>query len=152
MNYRIEMIDVKAQPALVIKGKVKVEEIANAIGEILGKVESYLTQKQSGPSGAPFTRTFEFENGMMEFEAGFPVKAGLTGQGEIIATELPQAKVASTIHVGSQELSVQAYEALQAWMKEHGKKEGGAPWETYLSDPTTTSEAQSKMQIFFPVQ
>lgn len=152
MNYKIELKDVAAQPALVVKGKAKIEEVGPVIGEYLGKVEAYLASKKISPAGAPFTRTFNFANGVLEFEAGFPVSSKVETKGDIIATELPKGKVATTVHIGSQEKSQDAYEAIQAWMKKNEKGEAGAPWEVYLSDPASTPEDQSKMQVFFPVK
>lgn len=152
MNYEIIVKETSAQPALVIKGKVKIEKAGDAIGAILGKIGAHLEANQIHPTGAPFTRTYNFENGVLEFEAGFPVSSGTLGEGEILATELPKGKVATTIHIGSQEKSPEAYEALHLWMQKNNMKEAGAPWEVYLTDPSTTPEAESKMEIFFPLQ
>lgn len=150
--YQVEAKEVVAQPALVIKGKVKAEKAGEAIGSILGKVGEYLGKNNSHPVGAPFTRTYQFEKGVLEFESGFPVSEGVAGNGEILSTELPKSKVATTVHVGSQETSENAYRAIHAWMAENGKKEAGAPWEVYLTDPSTTPDSESKMQIFFPIR
>lgn len=152
MDYKVEAENVAAQPALVIKGKAKVEEVGPAIGKILAKVETYITNKKSKPAGPPFTRTFSFENGVLEFESGFPVTSKIAGQGDIIGTELPKGNVATTSHVGPQETSQDAYEAIHAWMAKNGKKEAGAPWEVYLTDPASTPPEKSKMQIFFPIK
>lgn len=122
------------------------------IEAILGKIETYLKSKKIQPSGAPFTRTFKFENGVLEFESGFPVASKIPGQGEIVSTELPEGLVATTIHVGSQEDSPAAYEAIQKWMGANKKKEAGSPWEIYLTDPSSTPPEKTKMQVFFPVR
>lgn len=152
MNYEIITKETSAQPALVIKRKVNIEQAGEAIGEILGMVGTYLETNHINPTGAPFTRTFSFDNGVLEFEAGCPVPKGTAGEGEIFATELPKTKVATTIHVGSQEKSEEAYKALHIWMKKNNKKEAGAPWEVYLTDSSTTPESESKMEIYFPIQ
>ncbi len=150
-GYEVNATETKAQNAVVIKGKVKVEKAGEAIGQILGKVGAYLGKKGFEPAGAPFTRTFEFKDGELDFEAGFPVAGAVAGEGEIIATELPKATVATTMHVGPQENSEKAYEAIHAWMAKNGKSPAGAPWESYLSDEKTPAEKQ-KMQVFFPVK
>ena len=74
----------------------------------------------------------------------FQLNAGQDREEEILVTELPKTKVATTIHVGSQEKSEEAYKALHIWMQENNAKEAGAPWEVYL--------AESKMEIYFPIQ
>lgn len=152
MNYEIIVKEIKAQPALVIKGKVKIEQAGEAIGEILGKIGTHLEMKHIQPTGAPFTRTFSFEEGVLEFETGFPVPEGTAGEGLIIATELPKTKVATTLHVGSQEKSEEAYKALHIWMEKNNITAAGAPWEVYLTDPSTTPEGDAKMEIYFPIK
>jgi AraC family transcriptional regulator len=152
MNYKVTTTEVAAQKALVVKGKVKVQQAGEAIGVALGKVGEYLESKGQRPSGAPFTRTFAFENGELDFEAGFPVSGAVSGQGSIIGTELPKATVATTMHVGPQDGSEKAYEAIHAWMGANGKSAAGAPWEVYLTDPSTTPESESQMQVFFPIR
>ncbi|MGE0633117.1 MAG: GyrI-like domain-containing protein [Pseudobdellovibrionaceae bacterium] len=143
MNYEIVVKETSAQPALVIKGKVNVEEVGEAIGGILGKIGAYLETNHINPTGAPFTRILNFENGIFEFEAGFPVSKKMMGYGEIMATELPKTKVATTIHTGGQDKSEEAYKALHIWMKKNNIQEAGAPWEVY--------DSESKMEIFYPI-
>ncbi len=152
MGYEIKLIETKAQPALVIKSRAKIEEVGQAIGEILGKVAQHLERMNAQPAGAPFTRTFQFANGVFEFEAGFPVGKDCAPEGEIIATELPAALVVTTIHAGSQETTELAYRALHEWMAKNNKVEAGAPWEMYLTDPETTPDDKAATQIFFPVR
>jgi effector-binding domain-containing protein len=143
MTYQVQVIDHAARPALVVKGRVRIEDAGNAIGSNIGAVSAYLEKARLEPAGAPFTRTYSFENGVLEYEAGFPLAAAAKSQGELIATELPQAQVATTVHVGDQATSETAYAALHAWMKSNGKQPAGAPWEVYVAD--------GKMEIFFPI-
>jgi effector-binding domain-containing protein len=143
MSYSIRVVDHAAQPALVVKGKTPVEQAGEAIGANIGAVSAFLEKAQLSPAGAPFTRTHSFENGVLEFEAGFPVARAAKTQGQLIATELPQTKAATTVHVGDQATSENAYAALHAWMKANGKKPAGAPWEVYVAD--------DKMEIYFPI-
>jgi len=152
VSYQIEVQVLAAQPALVVKGKVRVEKAGDAIGGNIGAVATHLGAAKLKPAGAPFTRTYSFENGVLEFESGFPVAAGAKGKGDVIATELPNGMVATTIHVGDQATSEKAYEAIHAWMKANGKSPAGAPWEVYLTDPGETPASQARMQVFFPVQ
>ena len=151
-KYQIELQDVSAQPTLVIKGKAKVEEVGPVIGGILERVEKFIVSKKSRATGAPFTRTLNFKDGILEFESGFPVEAKMAGSGEIVSAELPKGKVVTTIHVGSQETSQQAYEAIHNWLSKNKKSEAGAPWEVYLSDASVTPTESSKMQVYFPVR
>lgn len=150
MIYNVTTAEVAVQKTLVIKRKVKIEKAGETIGAALGQIGDYLQTQNVQPTGAPFTRTFAFEKGELDFEAGFPVAPGVLGKGEIVAAELPAAQVATTIHTGPQEGSERAYEAIHAWMGNNGKSAVGAPWEVYLTDPSTTAESTAEMQVFFP--
>lgn len=140
--YQIAVQDVSAQAALVVKGKVPVQQAGEAIGGGIGAVGAFLGALAQEPAGAPFTRTLSFENGVLEFETGFPVAAATKGKGEVIATELPKGQVATTVHVGDQATSEDAYKAIHQWMASNGKTPAGAPWEVYLTE--------TSMQIYFP--
>lgn len=144
MPYEIKVQEVVAQPALVVKGKVNIEKAGDAIGANIGAVSAMLEKNKLQPAGAPFTRTYSFEQGVLEFESGFPVAATTKGQGEVIGTQLPKGLVATTIHSGSQDGSEKAYAAIEEWMKKNKKSPAGAPWEVYLTE--------TKMQIFFPIR
>jgi len=144
VKYDIQVKDHAARPALVIKGKVKIEKAGDAIGGNIGAVGSHLKKSGLQPAGAPFTRTYKFEDGILEFESGFPLAEPAKSQGDLVATELPKAKVATTVHVGDQATSENAYNAIHAWMEANGKQPAGAPWEVYVAD--------DRMEIFFPVR
>jgi len=144
VKYDIQLQDHAARPALVIKGKVKIEQAGDAIGGNIGAVSDHLKKAGLQPAGAPFTRTYQFADGVLEFESGFPLTEAVKSQGSLVATELPKAKVAVTVHVGDQATSENAYNALHAWMKANGKQPAGAPWEVYVAD--------DRMEIYFPVR
>lgn len=152
MHYEVTTMDLPATPVLVIKGSAKVDNIGDVIGSIFGKLEHHMKEHNIAATGAPFTRTFSFKEGIFEFESGFPVAPAVTGEGSIIRTELPGGKVATTIHIGSQEESCNAYTAIEEWISAHHLKQVGAPWEVYLTDPGSSTPQQNKMQILFPIE
>ncbi len=144
MKYDIQVKNHAAQPALVIKGKVKIEKAGEVIGGNIGAVSGHLKKSGLQPAGAPFTRTYQFADGVLEFESGFPLTEPTKSKDKLVATELPKCKVATTVHVGDHVTSENAYNAIQAWMEANGKQPAGAPWEVYVAD--------DRMEIFFPIQ
>lgn len=144
VKYDIQVKEHAARPALVIKGKVKIEQTGEAIGGNIGAVSGHLEKAELQPAGAPFTRTFQFADGVLVFEVGFPLAKAATSQGNLVATELPKATVATTVHVGDQATSENAYNAIHDWMKANGKQPAGAPWEVYVAD--------DRMEIYFPIR
>lgn len=144
MKYDIKVQEHAARPALVIKGKIKIEQAGDAIGGNIGAVGGYLEKAGVPPAGAPFTRTYQFADGVLDCESGFPLAQPVKSQGKFVATELPKATVATTVHVGDQASSEKAYEALHAWMAANGKQPAGAPWEVYVAD--------DRMEIYSPIR
>lgn len=149
---KIEVLQVNLQPTLVIKDKVKIENAGETIARHLEQVAKHIEKSNSQPAGPPYTRTFNFEDGWLEFETGFPIVTNINGSGEIISSNLPQGRCATTVFVGSQKESAEAYQAVYKWIAENGFQDAGAPWEFYLSDPTTTPENESKIQILIPLK
>lgn len=114
VTYDIKIQDHAARPALVVKGKARIEQAGEAIGGSIGAVSAHLKKAGLEPAGAPFTRTYQFADGVLEFESGFPLAAAVKSQGNLVATELPKATVVTTVHVGDHASSEKAYEAIQA--------------------------------------
>jgi effector-binding domain-containing protein len=152
LSYEISVSTTQETTALVIKRKVNAADAGAAIAGIFTKLQAYLNTQGITPMGPPFTRTFSYHDGVLEFESGFPVSQNTLGTGDIVQTKLPASMVATTIHIGTQETSADAYAAIEQWLATHQRKQVGAPWEIYLTDPSQTTPEQSKMQIFYPIQ
>lgn len=144
IHYSIKIEDHPAQAALVIKGKVAIENAGDAIGGNILAIGAHLEKLRVKPAGSPFTRTYSFKDGILEFESGFPITNAAKTEDNIVATELPKSTVATTTHKGDQSSSENAYNAIHSWMKANGKKPAGAPWEVYTAD--------NQMDIYFPIQ
>lgn len=149
-NYEIQVVELKHQDTAVFKASSKIEHAGGVIGAAMNTVTDYLTKTKIVPTGAPFTRTFIFKDGMMQFESGYPVAKPITPSIEVVAGELPKGTAVTTVHVGSQSNSQAAYKALENWLKKNGKKASGAPWEVYVSDETVKPE-DAKLQVFYPL-
>lgn len=149
-QYEVKVVELKTQPTLVMHGKSKIEEAGASIGGIFEKLGAYMQAHSISAVGAPFTRTFSFENGVIEFESGFPIEKATVSSGEYLASELPAGLAATTEHVGGHEESQKAYAAIEAWTQENQKQIIGAPWEVYLNEESQGEPA--KMQVYYPIQ
>jgi AraC family transcriptional regulator len=66
---------------------------------------------------------------------------------------LPGGTVAYTLHSGPYEELRGAYAAIESWMEEQGLTAAGAPWESYITDPTEhPNPADWKTEVFWPVR
>lgn len=103
MKYEIKIVELKPQPTLVIKDKQHIKNVGAAIESIFSRLESYMKKNDITPAGAPYTRTFVFENGFLEFESGFPISNHTAGKNDIMSSELPGGRAVSTLYSGPQE-------------------------------------------------
>ena len=75
-----------------------------------------------------------------------------TGHGEIIADTLPGGPAVTTTHTGPYDKLRDAYAAMEKWMETKGLVAAGAPWESYVTDPTDYPDPKDwKTEIFWPV-
>jgi effector-binding domain-containing protein len=56
------------------------------------------------------------------------------------------------MHAGHYEQLTQTYAAIERWMEEHGLLKGGAPWESYVTDPAEHPDpADWRTLVYWPV-
>jgi AraC family transcriptional regulator len=141
------------QPVLIVRRRVKRSEIAAAIGEALPHIFVYAQRNGIALAGLPFTRYVEMGPGMVTMEPGMRVtSSGAAGQGEVVADTLPGGPAATTMHAGPYDQLSQAYAAIEQWMEAEGLVAAGAPWESYLNDPSDYPNPQDwKTEVFWPV-
>jgi effector-binding domain-containing protein len=153
MAYDIELKELDPQPMVSIRTTCRVAEIGPVLKEILPEVFYYLDKLGVRPSGPPFTRYHSFDGTACEIEAGFPVAEPMTGQGRVVAGELPGGTVASAVHVGPYEDLPRAHDAIDVWIREQGKKSRGPQWETYWTDPGQEPDPRKrKTELLWPVE
>lgn len=141
-TYEIETRTVDREiPTAVVCGTCDVAGMAAFLGHAFEAAASYLGRNGVGPVGMPYARYRVLGEGRFDVEAGFPAATPVPGQDDVEPSSLPAGTAAVTTHVGPYDEVAHAYEALVAWVEEHGEATG-APWEVYLSapdaDPPTT--------------
>jgi len=147
-KYMIAVVDLKPQRTCVVRGTTTLAGAGTSVADALGKVKRFVEAHKLAVVGAPFTRTIEIKQDALTFEAGFPISGEIskdTQAPEVVASELPGGKAATTQHKGSQETSDRAYHAIEAWMKQHGRTPAGPPFEVY------EGEAGQGMRVYFPI-
>jgi len=135
MAYDISVKKLARRHTLVIKGSMRADELPNFFGQAFGELFGYATRKGSMPDGPPFARYPSVGPEQVVVEAGVTVASPVAGEGRVEASDLPGGEAAVTTHIGPYESLHEAYRAVEAWMQANGRAPGGAPWETYFSDP-----------------
>ena len=153
MSYSITKKELAPQPVLIVRRRVKRSEIAATIGEALPHIFVHAQKNGIALAGLPFTRYPEISHGMVTIEPGMRVTSpGGAGQGEVISDTLPGGPAATTIHAGPYEKLSEAYAAIEEWMEREGLVAAGAPWESYLNDPSDFPDPKDwKTEVFWPV-
>ena len=151
---KIEVKQIDAQKAVVIKLKVTAATIVQQMGEAYGKLFSYLGTNSIQPAGSPFSVYYEFNpQGDIVFEAGIPISAAVKGSEEIIYKEFAAMKVVSTLYIGPYEKEAPIYDMLHKYLKDNNLDSTGTPWEVYLTNPAQeTDPSKYQTLIYFPLK
>jgi AraC family transcriptional regulator len=148
----IERRDIEPQPALVVKRRIARTEIAATIAEGLGKTYPYALQNGLAIAGRPFARYSDVGPGLMTIEVGTPLAAAAAGIGDIEAVTLPGGPAAVAVHMGPYDTLQQTYAAIERWMQEQGVRPGGAPWESYITDPAEHPDPSNwRTDVYWPI-
>ncbi len=134
MTYEVELVELSAQPAAVVRGHVTVAELPEFLGGAFGEVMGVLTDQRLAPAGPPFGRFRPTGDGF-DAEVGFPATGAVTAAGRVAPTTLPAGPAARVMHRGDYGGIGAAYEAAERWLAEHGYAPAGTPWESYLDGP-----------------
>jgi effector-binding domain-containing protein len=146
-TYAVHMADLQEQPVAVVCGRITMNEVADFLGGAFGEAMAVVAAQGLHPAGAPFARYRFAEGEAFDVEAGFPVSAPVTASGRVEPATLPGGRVASTMHVGDYADVGAAYDAAAQFLTDEGYELAGAPWESYLDDPTV---AEPRTEVFMP--
>jgi AraC family transcriptional regulator len=149
----IERREIAAQNILFVRLRAGRHEIANAIGEGLGKAFPYSQRLGLAIAGRPFTRYLSTGPGLFSIEVGMPVATAPQGEGVVEAGTLPAGPVAVATHAGPYDQLSETYAALERWIESNGYRIGGAPWESYITDPADHPDPADWMtEVYWPLE
>lgn len=117
--------------------------VGHTISGSFGEVYGHLGARGGVPEGPPFVIYHGSPQGGEPFdiEVCAPVAAPVEAPAGWALQELPAGLFATVVHVGPYDTLGTAYDAVMAWLGEHGLVVGGPPREVYLSGPDTPPEA-----------
>lgn len=146
MDYDVDLVDVQAAPAVVVRGEVAPDGISGFLGGAYGEVMQALAEQGVEPAGPPFARYTTSEVGY-GIEAGFPVTAPVRETGRVVNARVPGGHAARTLHHGGYDDLPEAYDALGDWLTSNGFEPNGEPWESYLDGPDVP---EPRTLVYFP--
>lgn len=152
MMFKIELLEQKAQPALVLRTKTRMPELPKVIGESYGRIMNYLNELGVQPVDAPYTAYFNLDMENLEVEMGFPVAKAFPDKERITAGEIPSGKFACCIYKGPYAGMEQPYNAMSQWIEENGYQSTGVYYEYYYNAPNEVPESELLTRIVMPVK
>jgi effector-binding domain-containing protein len=151
MEYEFKLLDLPAQPVLVIRSVLPVEKLPEFFDMAFGGIIAYLNELGQAPAGMPFGAYYNLDMSALDVEAGFQVAHKLPDKGDIKCLEIPAGKFVSTIHHGAYDTVEPAYNALTEWAKVNHYDPSGVAYEYYLNDPSANPSIVAETEIRFPV-
>jgi len=138
MLYDITSDELPERVTLVKRAHLEAYEVGGWLYRAYEELFSYVASRDVVVTGPPFGRyTFhdDDDGGGVEVEAGVPVAAPFAAGGELVMSSLPATKAVATCHAGPYDRLIDACDALEKWIHDHGFERGGPHWEVYLNDP-----------------
>jgi AraC family transcriptional regulator len=156
--YTVIKKEIAPQSVLVLRRRVRRSEIPATIAESLGQIFAFAQQHGIALTGLPFTRYPEMGPGLITMEPGMRIAPGgaapaASEETGISADTLPGGFAATTLHTGPYDGLPDAYAAIQQWVEAEGLAAAGAPWESYVNDPSEHADpSEWKTEVFWPVR
>lgn len=145
-----DTLSIKRMVLTIKDSAASFDRIGAKLGEIYGaKLGAIIKKNNLKMTGSPIA-WYKTEKAPYFFEAGIPVDkkpAKLSGGAYI--KEIGVDSIVVAHFYGPYDLLPQAYDALKGWMKDHKKKQKGAPYEIYVGDPM---DANGKLKDPYKVQ
>jgi effector-binding domain-containing protein len=155
------LVDLAPQPTVAARVQQPFDQVdvGALFGLHMGNVADRIAELGGTPAGPPYARYHEFGPERADIEFGIPVAAPVANlrplaecePGEVGMGELPGGPAAITLHVGAYPKLGEAYQRLQDWIPAQGQTPGGAPWESYIKDPSEVAEADLQTELIWPV-
>lgn len=130
------VIDVAEQPAAVVRGVVRPEELRDFFDRAFGELGSRVAAREGLVAGPAFAAYARPPGETVELAVGFPVTGPVEAAGDVVAGALPGGRVVRLVHRGGYDELGASWERLAAWADARGLRRADALWEVYLTEPT----------------
>ncbi len=141
------------QPILLIRRSIPRSGLQPMLTECFGKLFAHGAKAALPIAGGPLARYLAVGAGLWTVEAAMPLAVAVAGEGEMESGALPAGPVAVGIHAGLYDQLPETYAAIETWMAANGTRAGGAPWESYVTDPGQfPNPADWRTEVYWPLE
>jgi effector-binding domain-containing protein len=87
----------------------------------------------------------------VNLEVGVELETPFAGHGEVVGSELPAGRVATTVHMGPYGGLHAAHKAIRDWCAKHGHALAGVNWEIYghWEDAWNKDPSRIRTDVFY---
>lgn len=137
----VEEITVQPMTVLAIRDTAAtMNDIGPVLGRDYGEISAFM-QKNGLQFAAQPLAWYYTQSAPFILEAGIPVnKKPSSMEGRIVLKEIPAGKAVVVHFWGPYELTGQASAKLNEWLQKNNKKARGAPFDMYITDPSTVTD------------
>ena len=147
----VEIKEVPANPALLIRERVPRDRLSEVIPAAIAEVHGHMEATGISFAGPPLVLYSAMDGGVVDVETGWPVEAGARGAGRVEEAVLPAATMLVYRHKGDYSGLGDAHRALWEFVDQEGLTVDGAPRELYVSNPEETPPEEWITEIQFPI-
>jgi effector-binding domain-containing protein len=130
--------------------------ISEAMGDAYFSVLTFIDEYGLDDAGAPLSITRTFSGSELVFDAAIPVRglnAATPRTGEAVKIGTTYAgPVIRVKHVGSYRTLGRTHDKIAAYLAALGIQRNGDAWESYISDPIRTDEADLLTYVYYPIR
>ena len=129
--------------------------ISDAMGRAYFNILGFIDENNLQEAGAPISISRAFSGSEIRFDAAIPVRgmAGSKPRGDtsVKLGKTYEGPVIRAKHVGSYRSLGRTHDKIAAYLAALGIERNGDAWESYVSDPTRTDEAELQTFVYYPI-
>ena len=152
MSPTIMRKDCSEQPILLIRRRIARSELQKMLAESFGMLFAHGQRNGLPVAGWPLARYIAMGPGLWTVEAAMPLAVPAPASGEMQPGSLPAGPAAFAVHVGGYDRLPDTHAAIERWIEAQGYQVGGAPWESYVTDPAQHPDpADWRTEVYWPL-
>ena len=129
--------------------------ISDAMGKAYFSILGFIDENNLQEAGAPISISRAFSGSKIRFDAAIPVRGmgddGTRGDASVKLGKTYEGPVIRAKHVGSYRSLGRTHDKIAAYLAALGIERNGDAWESYVSDPTRTDEAELLTYVYYPI-
>ena len=148
----VEPIDIAYLPT---RSRPEPAAISEAMGEAYFEILNFIDEHDLQDAGAPLSITRTFSGSELIFDSAIPIRglSDATPRDDVVKLgETYGGPVIRVRHVGSYRDLGATHRKISAYLAALGIERNGAAWESYVSDPGNTPEAELLTYVYYPVK